>query len=974
MSPHDEQTMPTDPTSDAEERRLAVLHSFAILDTPEDPEYVDPVRLAAEVCSAPLALITFIDRERVWIKARVGITVTEIARKDSFCHLILASGTPVVVEDTAADPRISASPMVTGPVGVRFYAGVPLISHEGEIIGTICVLDRVARTLTPGQQEALGSIGRLVMSRLELRRSVGQLERVIADRRKTGEGLEIREQQLRTLIETAGEGITFSDERGHFEVFNAKMEEITGYTIDEANAAEDFSRLLYPEEEDHQRALDGLKELLARGTMREVETTIRTNRGEPKTLLVSTTIVRMPSRTMFLSLYHDITERMRAERAAQEHQKRFRVMFESNPLPSWVFDYDSLRFLEVNEAMVRHYGYTREELLTMEISEIRPPEELPRLTNVLREIRFRPAFHTQMRHRAKDGRQFDVQISWNTFWYEERRAVLVVAEDISEQNRRSDELVRAMEAAEQANRTKTEFLAAMSHELRTPLNGVIGTTSLLMETTLTPEQREYTETIRASGVALLTIINDILTLARLEGGGQDPEISPVHPEETVETVMEMFGAEAESKGLELLVWVDAKVPTVIRTDGTRLRQVLVHLVSNGIKFTDRGHVAVAVSVKRRTTEVTELEFAVSDTGIGIPAERLDRIFKPFSQGDMSSTRRFGGTGLGLAIASKTVELLGGRIRVETVPGRGSTFAFTMPVVAAATTTTRFTPLLTGKEVWALAADPLARTILQKLFAGQGALVHTASSEDELRELAVPDAVIDAMVIEEGMTAVVGDLRARFKRAIPAVALCFPLHRAEVQAALAPPFLVLTKPFRHAAIVSVVADLISGVPLETGHAQAAPAKPVPLRILVAEDNAVNQKLMLRMLRNIGYEADMASNGLEVLDAVRRRRYDVVFMDVHMPELDGISATRQVRESLPPSEQPRIIAMTAYVDDDSRQRCRDAGMDEYLAKPILIEDVRNAISRITTPPSSGFVPQHISARVIFYSPEIIPSCSE
>jgi PAS domain S-box-containing protein len=656
--------------------------------------------------------------------------------------------------------------------------------------------------------------------------------------------------------------------------------------------------------------------------------------------------MRLPSRTMFLSLYHDITVRKRTEQALQESQGRFRVMFESNPLPSWVFEYDTLRFLEVNEAMVRHYGFTREELLQMEISEIRPPEELPRLTNVLREIRLRPAYHTQMRHRAKDGRMFDVHISWNTFWYEQRRAVLVVAEDVSELNRRSEDLEKAIEAAEQANRAKTEFLATMSHELRTPLNGVIGTTSLLMETPLSSEQREYVDTIRTSGVALLSVINDILTLSRLESGPGEPEISSVEPEETIETVLEMFSAEADSKNLDLLRWVDQKVPQLIRTDGTRLRQVLVNLVSNGIKFTERGHVAVAVSLKRRTADAAELEFTVSDTGAGIPADRLDRLFKPFSQADMSSTRKFGGTGLGLAIASRLVELMKGQIRVETTENRGSTFFFTIPVEPVHTEAARAVPALPGKDVWVLEPDVFGRTILHKLFAGQGALVHAVTSREELLELATPASGFDLLVCTESVFLsreknVLAELRARFSREVPAIVLTLPSRREALSRAIPPGVRIMAKPVRHTSLVRAASELVAGIIHPQTPAPAVVA--APLRILVAEDNAVNQKLMLRMLKNIGYDADMAANGIEVLDAIRRIRYDIVFMDIHMPEMDGIEASRQIREILPEQERPYVIAMTAYVDDQSRHRCAEAGMRDYLAKPVLVDDVRDAIAR-------------------------------
>jgi len=933
-----------------EAARLAVLHSYRILDTPSESEYDDPAQLAAEVCQVPIALVTFIDEDRVWVKAAVGTEIHEVSRSESLCALTLDAREMVLVPDTFDDPRTASSRMVKSPEAIRFYAGAPLVSPQGHILGTICVMDRRPRRLSDGQERALEAIGRLVMARLEFRKTAIHLKEVVETHEIVEQGLADSRQRLQTVVDTAGEGITFSDERGHFEVFNRAMEQITGYTHAEANAAKDFSRLLYPEEEDRQRALDGLKELLAKGSMREVETSIMTKSGERKTLLVSTTIVSLASGKMFLSMYHDITERTKAFEAARESRERFRVMFESSPIPAWVFDSDSLRFLEVNDAMVRQYGFSREELLAMEITEIRPPEEIPRLTNTLREIRYRPAHHTTAVHMAKDGRIFEVRISWNTFWYEGRRAVLVVAEDITEQQRHAEELRSAKEAAERADRAKTEFLATMSHELRTPLNGVIGTTSLLMDTTLTPEQREYVQTIRESGVGLLTVINDILMLARLEAVPGEIEETTVSVEQAIETALEMFSGDAERKNLQLVSWVEWNVPLAIRTDGTRLRQVLVNLISNAVKFTERGRIAVTAAVKGRAAEHVDLEWTVADTGPGIPAERLDRLFKPFSQVDMSDTRQHGGTGLGLAIAARIAERLGGSIRVESTLGRGSSFIVSMRAKLAETSEPRPQYAIAGKNIWIIVQDPLQRKVLRDLVTRHGAGCVIAATYEELSTFESAEARPHVVVADTEVAFPSGDdlvhkVWEKFGGLVPFAILCFPDRAPQPEDWPRESIVLLGRPLRHRTFLKTISDLIAGKQQpDMVSSTAIPGLPASLRILVAEDNAVNQKLILRILKKLGYEADLAANGLEALDAVRRQPYDVIFMDIQMPQMDGVEATRRLLAEAPIGRRPNVLAMTAHVSDENRQRCAEAGMVDFLTKPVMIDDVRAALERL------------------------------
>jgi len=682
----------------------------------------------------------------------------------------------------------------------------------------------------------------------------------ITERKRAEDSLRLSEEKFRLAFENAFVGIAQTNRDKRIVEINQEFCRMLGYTKEELLGRSLFD-FIHPDDLD--ACIAGAERVENRVIAKlSIKTRYLRRNGTSIWADVIVSVVhedKSKSKSQFnLVVAKDITQQKMAEDALQESEKRFRDAIDNFPNVFVIYDEDRrVRF--VNSKGLEILGLSERDVVGRKDEEIFSPEMINSYLPALKLAAETKMPQTLERTRPKSMGSQVVIINIIPLLDEHGkvRRILGITHDITKRKQAEDalrrardelelrveertaelvkineDLTRAKEAAEAAAVAKSQFLATISHELRTPLNAVIGMTSLLLNERLPPEQMESIEIIRTSGEDLLALINKILDFSKMEKGKMELERLPFELRKCIEDSVHLLTGEASNKNLKLTYSIDKNVPDIIISDQVRLRQVLGNLLSNAVRFTDKGEVTLSVSSRQKMWDLHEFHFSVRDTGIGIPRDMMHKLFNPFSQVDASNTRKYGGTGLGLAICKNLVEMMGGRIWAESEPGKGSIFHFTI----------------------------VAQAFSEGNFDAQG-----SDTQD-----------LDAQKFQ------------------------------------------------------MDDDPNKGMDKN-------------LRILLAEDNLLNQKVTMRMLQRLGYPAKAVADGREAISALERQHYDIVLMDVQMPEMDGIEATRIIRQKLGMAKHPKIIALTAYAMEEDRERCIESGMDDYIAKPVKIEELKAALQR-------------------------------
>ncbi|MBC8164097.1 MAG: PAS domain S-box protein [Roseiflexaceae bacterium] len=782
----------------------------------------------------------------------------------------------------------------------------------------------------------------------------------ITPRKELEAALNEREEQFRLTFEQSPVGVAMITLDHRFIRVNDTFCTITGYSREEL-LTRNFESITHPHDRDAHLVFVSQ---IASGEIEQykVEKRYLHKQGHSVWVTVHGRIVRdaQGQPLHYLGLIEDIGARKQAEAALQSSQERYQRLFTSSADAIVILDGNGVLF-EANTAAADLFGVPYSTLIGTHASTVRASDG-PNTDSLFNRYLAGGNDRGEFSFTRPDGTRRIAQYSAAQIGPQVHQAIL---RDITGQKAAAAELERARLAAEDATRAKSEFVAQISHEIRTPMNSVIGLTTLLLASPLTPAQRDDVETIRRSGSVLLTLIDDILDFSKIEAGKLALEYHPFSLRECLEEALDLLAPLADAKQLALSYSADSLVPNEFVGDHARLRQILVNLLSNAVRFTERGEIVVTLAGTPAAsasddTSTWNITIAVRDTGIGISPSQLHRIFQPFAQASAATTRRYGGSGLGLTISRQLAEQMGGRIQVASTLGAGS--VFTVEVAVAATNApppaylSPIQPVLAQRRALLIAdTSAHAEAITRQLTSWRMVPIVFAAAHDALAWLQAGQSTDVILIACDGANAtditLVDQLRAAAGRAeLPVVLWSAASQRSKLRGNADPgSTALLSPPIRPGTLHEILLRLLRGsgdAPApRTDHFDETMGKRHPLRILLAEDNATNQQVARRLLAKLGYQADIAVNGLDVLEALKRQYYDLVFMDIQMPEMSGTEATNYIRTFWPPERQPQIAAMTAYASEENRAWLLKIGMDDYIRKPVHTKELVRVLQSVT-----------------------------
>ncbi len=778
------------PVPENEAGRLSALNSFEILDTlPEDP-YDGITKIISEVCQVPIALVSLIDGKRQWFKSKIGLDIDETPRSISFCQYAIMNHSLFTVEDAQKDSRFRDNPLVMGFPKIRFYAGMPLRTSGGFNIGTLCVIDSKPRKLTSSQKDALTALASQVINLLELKKANLDLEK--------------SQKTISNFFRLSLDLLCIADKNGYFININPSFEKILGYS-EKTLLERPFIDFVHPDD------IKGTMEVLGRLSKGDDCTDFvnRYRKSSGEYIYISWHATTDMDTGLIYAAARDITEEMKHSR--EIHDLNFAL--EQSAIVARTDHRGIITYVDDNFCRISKYA--REELLGKNHRIVNSGYHSKDVFRKMWEtITSGKVWKGEIKNKAKDGTYYWVDATIVPLRDVEtnRQHYIAVRYEITDKKEYEEKLKETNDRLNQAIRFKDIFLANMSHEIRTPMNAIIGFSNLLSNTGLTDEQNEYLHSITVASKNLLVIINDILDLSKIEAGKITLENEVISLKEILESAIKFSEQKAVEKGIEIILRIDKKIPTAVRGDSVRLTQILVNLISNAVKFTEKGRVEISADVEFRTGLKADIIFRVKDTGIGIPPEKIETVFERFEQASASTSRRYGGTGLGLSIVKMLVELHKGTIDVESAEGKGSSFSFRIS--------------------------------------------YSVADESHL---------LKAYTMER--------------------------QRSRI---------------------------LEG-----------------LHILVAEDNELNQKLVTKYLTGQGASVKLAINGIKCLELLHTARFDVILMDLHMPDMDGYETTKTIRNSyripIP------IIACTADTMAGEKEKCFEVGMNGYISKPYSEEEL-------------------------------------